>query len=108
MVTMVMALLATPILAASGKANYQVTRAMVVAGTEIQPGQYEVKWKSSSPEATVEFRLNGQVVATVQGKIQTLDKKPLYNSLVIGKDSSGREAIKELLFGEKDVKVVFE
>jgi hypothetical protein len=108
LVTVVLTLLATPIIAASGKATYQVTRTMVVAGTELQPGEYEVKWESKSPEADVTFKLNGKVVAKVQGKIETLETKPMYNTLLIGKDSSGREAIQGLLFGDKNVKVVFE
>jgi hypothetical protein len=108
MVTVIVTLLAAPIIAASGKATYQVTRPMVVAGTELQPGEYEVKWQSKSPEADVTFKLNGKVVAKVQGKIETLERKTMYNTLVIGKDSSGREAIQGLLFGDKDIKVVFQ
>ena len=107
-ITGMLTLLAAPIIAASGKATYQVTRPMIVAGSELQPGEYEVKWESKSPEADVTFKLNGKVVAKVQGKIETLENKTMYNTLVIGKDSSGRESIKGLLFGDKNVKVVFE
>ncbi len=100
-------LAAAPIMAAGNKVNYSVTKPVYVAGVEIQPGKYQVKWETKSPEATVVFILKGKTVATVQGKVEQLQKKSDYNSLIIGKDSAGRDAINALLFRNKDISVVF-
>jgi len=113
LVVVLLILVAAPIMAEDGKAqggkvNYSVSKPMVVAGTELKAGEYEVKWQSHSPEVTVEFRLQGRVVATVKGKIENLPKKSDYNSLRVGKDASGRDAIKALMFRDKSVSVVFE
>lgn len=100
-------LLAAPILVAGGTVNYSISKTMFVAGTEIASGEYEVKWAATGSDAKVTFKLNGRVVTTVQGKIEKLAKKSAYNSLTVGKDSAGKDAIKGLLFSDKDITVVF-
>jgi hypothetical protein len=100
-------LTAAPILAESGSANYTVSKPMFIAGTEIQAGEYQVKYKSNSPEVTVIVKSNGKVVATVKGKLEKLDKETDYTSLLVGKDSAGRDSIQALQFGGKKYKVVF-
>lgn len=108
LVVVLLVVLAAPILAAGGTVNYSVSKPMSVAGSEIQAGEYEVKWESKDTEATVAFKLKGKVVATVQGKIENLPKKSDYNSLVVGKDGSGRDAIKALLLSDKNFRIAFE
>jgi hypothetical protein len=100
-------LVAAPILAAGGTVNYSISKPMFVAGTEIPAGEYEVKWQAADSDAKVVFKSKGNVVATVQGKMEQLKKKSDYNSLTVGKDAAGHDAIKGLLFSGKDVTVVF-
>ena len=108
LVVVLLILVAAPILAAGGTVKYVVSRPMFVGGTELQPGEYEVKWQSHSPEATVVFKLQGKVMATVEGKVEKLEKKTAYTSLVVGKNATGQDMIKALLFGDKDISVVLE
>jgi len=100
-------LLAAPILAAGGTVNYSISKPMSVSGTELTAGEYEVKWEATGSEAKVVFKSKGKVIATVQGKVEKLAKKSDYNSLTVGKDAAGKDAIKGLLFSGKDVTVVF-
>jgi hypothetical protein len=100
-------LVAAPILAAGGTVNYSISKPMYISSTEIPAGEYEVKWEATGADAKVVFKSKGKVVATVEGKIEQLKKKSDYNSLTVGKDASGRDAIKGLLFSDKDVTVVF-
>jgi hypothetical protein len=92
-----------------GSGRFVVDRTLVAAGTEIKPGEYDVKWESHGPEATVEFTPIGKHQGVkVQGKIEEVNKKFDSNSLGIAKDPSGREVIKELQFSGKKMKIVFE
>lgn len=99
---------ATMALAAGGSAKFAVTNTLFVAGTEIKPGSYDVKWEATGSEATVIFVNQGREVAKIPAKLVEVDKKGDYNSLAIGKDSSGRDAIKGLQFAGKNVRIVFE
>jgi azurin len=99
---------AAPILAASGSATYSLSKTMFMANTKMQAGDYQMKYKSNGPEVTVTVKCEGKVVATVQGKLEKLDKPTDYTSLLIGKDSTGREVIEGLQFGGKKYRVVFQ
>jgi|WetSurMetagenome_2_1015567.scaffolds.fasta_scaffold717047_1 hypothetical protein len=102
-------LAAAPILAetTSGSGKFGVTTKLIAAGTEINPGEYSVKWKSNSPEATVTFITEGKAPIVVKGKIVMGDKKYDWNSILIEKDSSGRDVVKALQFGGKKMSIVF-
>jgi hypothetical protein len=98
---------AAPILAASGSATYSVSKTMLLGNTKIQAGDYEMKYKSDGPEVTVTVKSEGKLIATVKGKLEKLDRPTEYTSLLIGKDSAGRETIEALQFGGKKYRVVF-
>ena len=106
-VALLLLLTAAPLLALEGSAKFSVPQTMYIAGKEIKAGAYDVKWKSSSPEATVSFVVNGKVVLEVQGKIEELSKNNDYTSLLIGKDSTGRQAINGMRFGGKKITITF-
>ncbi len=100
-------LTAAPIFAESGSVSYTVYKNMLIAGTEIKAGEYQVKYQSNSPEVTVTFKAEGKVVATVKGKLEQLNKATDYTSLLVGKDSAGNDIIQALQFGGKKYRVVF-
>ncbi len=110
LVVTILVLLAAPILAAEGgSAKFVVTRNMYVAGTEIKAGAYEVKWEPSDKSAAVTFaRIGKTEEIKVQGKLEEVAKKYDFNSVAIGKDSAGREAIIQLQFSGKSIRIVFE
>ncbi len=92
----------------TGTAKFAVTNTLFVAGTEIKPGSYDVKWEATGSDATVIFINQGKEVAKIPAKLVEVDKKGDYNSLAIGKDAAGRDAIKGLQFAGKKVRIVFE
>jgi len=92
-----------------GSGTFVVPQTLLVAGTEIQAGEYDVKWESSSSEATVQFRpVERGSEVKVQGKIEDVDKKFESNAVGISKDASGRKVLEELQFGGKKMKIVFD
>jgi uncharacterized protein (TIGR02588 family) len=109
MVTLFLLLAATIIAAENGKARFAATRTIFAAGTELKAGQYDVKWEANGQETTVLFTPVGtRTEIKVQGKVEQSEKKYDYNSMVTGKDSAGRDAVKELQFKGNNVRIVFE
>jgi hypothetical protein len=109
-VALLVLLIAAPILATDGgSAKFSVTRPLFVAGNEVKIGTYDVKWETSGQATDVTFSAIGKnVVIKAQGKIEQVDKKFDYNSLVTGKDSAGREAIRQLQFRGGNIRIVFD
>ncbi len=103
-------LLASVIIASeSGSARFAATRTLFAGGTELKAGQYDVKWEAEGQETSVIFSPVGtRTDIKIQGKIEQSEKKYQYNSMVTGKDSQGRDAIKQLQFKGKNIKIVFE
>ncbi len=92
----------------SGSAKFAVTNTIFVAGNEIKPGSYDVKWEANGSDATVVFVNQGKEVAKIPAKVEEVNKKGDYNSLAIGKDSAGHDAIKGMQFAGKKIRIVFE
>ncbi|PYU28845.1 MAG: hypothetical protein DMG32_01795 [Acidobacteria bacterium] len=76
-------------------------------GAEMTPGFYQVEWVSHSPEATVTFRRNGQVVATAAGKLVERDTKYPADAVVYSNNADGSHTLKELRFGGSKQVLVF-
>jgi hypothetical protein len=109
LVTLLVFLAAVPTIAlANGSAKFTIPNTLFIAGNEVKPGEYDIKWESSSPEATVTFITKEKVVAKAQGKIVEGDKRFDFDTFLIGKDSAGRMTIKELQFSGKKFRIVFE
>lgn len=108
LVTLLILLAAIPMTMAKDSYVFAVSRTMFVAGTEIKAGTYDVKYEVNNAEATVMFYAHGKVIVKVQGKVEESKKPAENNSLAIGKDAAGREAIKALLFRDKTTTIVFE
>jgi hypothetical protein len=95
--------------AAEGTANFVVASPMFVAGNELQPGDYTIKWETTSAtEATVTFTIKGKVAAKVPAKCSALEQKNDRNSLMTGQDATGRNALKQIQFAGKKVRITFE
>src|ERR1700694_5442528 len=77
-------------------------------GAEMTPGFYVVDWVSHSPEATVTFRRNGQVVATAAGKWVERDTKAAADTVVYSTNADGTHTLKELRFGGMKQVLVFD
>ncbi len=105
--TVVILLIAIPVMAVEGSAKFVVTDTVSVAGNQLKPGAYDVKWESNASEAAVTFMSQGKAVLKVQGKIEELNEKNDSNSLLIMKDPSGKPVLKGLQFSGKKIRITF-
>jgi len=92
--------------AAANSRTLSFKTAVKLNGTDMTPGFYLVDWVSHSPEATVTFRRNGQVVATAAGKWVERDTRYETDSVVYTNNADGSHTLVELrLAGMKQVLV---
>jgi hypothetical protein len=102
-------LAAAPIIAqTSGSGRFGVQSKVIMAGTEVNPAEYSVKWKAEGSQATVTLSTYGKTPIVVKGKLVIAEKKYDWSTMSIEKDSSGRDVVKALLFGGKKISIVFE
>jgi hypothetical protein len=105
---MLMAILLTASLwaAAANSKTLSFRTAVSLNGAEMKAGFYVVEWVSHSPEATVTFKRNGQVIATTAGKWVDGEMKYPADAVVYTNNSDGTHTLKELRFaGSKQVLV---
>jgi len=93
--------------AAANSHTLSFRTAVTLNGAEMKPGFYVVEWVSHSPEATVTFRRNGQVVATAAGKWVDRDTKSPADSVVYSNNADGSHTLKELRFSGRKQALVF-
>lgn len=108
-VWMALAILLTASLwvAAANSHTLSFRTAVNLNGSQMKPGFYEVEWVTHSPEATVTFKRNGQVVATAPGKLVERDSKAPADAVVYSNNADGTHTLKEVRFGGSNKVLVF-
>jgi len=54
---------------ANGSAKFAVPRTLLIAGSQIKSGDYDVKWQSHSPEAEVMFTVDGHTALRSRARL---------------------------------------
>jgi hypothetical protein len=104
----VIIMLAASISAMAGNSrSFSFESPVKLNGMDIVPGYYTIDWISHSPEATVKFTKNGQVVATAEGKWVPRDKKYHQDGVVYTTNADGSRRLVELRFAGMKQALVF-
>jgi hypothetical protein len=77
-----------------------------INGTNLPAGEYVVKYDVDGSNAQVKFMKGGKEVATANGQVKTLTKRP-DSSQVILDNSGNSRSISEIDFGGKDTALSF-
>jgi hypothetical protein len=93
--------------AAASSKTLSFRTAVTLNGSELKPGFYEVEWVSHSPEATVTFRRNGQMVAMAPGKWVDRDMKSPVDAVVYTNNADGTHTLTEVRFAGRKQALVF-
>jgi hypothetical protein len=80
---------------------------VMLNGSKLPAGFYEVSWVSHSPEATVTFLKAGQVVTTAMGKFVDRDVKYDTDTVVYTNNPDGSHTLLEIRFAGRKQALVF-
>jgi uncharacterized protein YhdP len=90
-----------PISAAARSDNQRkvnLSTAVQVGSTQLQPGTYQLEWQGNGPAVNVEFIQNGQTVATTQARWVDKSQPAPYDSVVTEKAGNNQNRLMEIDF----------
>jgi hypothetical protein len=85
---------------ASNKGSLKVRETFEVAGQQLAPGEYQLRWDGSGSNVEVSFMQGRKEVAKASAKVVALDKASDYDSAVVD-HSSGKATVSEVRFAGK-------
>src|SRR5215471_18017123 len=85
----------------SHKGDLNIATAVQVAGKQLPPGDYVVKWNGEGPTTQVNIIRGGQVMATVPARVVTLDQKADDNAAEVKNAGTGERTLIGIRFGGK-------
>lgn len=96
--------LLTALAVADSKQKGEVTFSdhVMVSNTQLEPGNYVVRWNGSGPGVQLQFMHDGKEVASVTGNV--IEQKNPYKSVTTNAGENGSRVLTEIAF--LDVKVV--
>jgi hypothetical protein len=80
---------------------------VILNGTKLPTGFYEINWVSHSPEATVTFVKAGQVMVMAMGKFVDRDTRYNADAVVYTNNADGSHTLLEIRFGGRKQALVF-
>ena len=86
---------------AANKGSMQVSDPVTVNGTQLNPGEYSVKWDGAGPNVEVSIMRGKNVVATVPARVVDLNQSPVRDSLVTIVNNDGHTSLNEIRFAGK-------
>jgi hypothetical protein len=86
-----LALAGSSFAADSHKANFQISEAVQVNGTQLAPGDYVARWNGEGPDVQVNITRNGKSLATVPARLVQLDQKSNGDSTECRKSGNSKE-----------------
>ncbi len=93
--------------AASKTENLSLIHDAQLNGTTIPAGDYKVKLDENGSTCQVKVMKGSKTVATANGELKQLDKKPEYNQIKLQNDAGGVPAISEMEFHNSTTAITF-
>jgi hypothetical protein len=94
-------------LAGTKSTNVTLSQDVTLNGTSLPAGEYVVKYDVNGSNAQVKFTKAGKEVASANGQVKTLAKKPFTNQVQLN-SSGSTPSISEIDFGGKETAITFE
>ena len=98
-------------LAALGRGNshsVDISDAVQIGSTQLQPGNYRVEWQGSGSVVQVSFQQNGKTVVTVPATLKTADNEVTQDAVLTNKTNADISTLKEIDFGRQKESLVFD
>jgi len=79
-----------------------------IGGKQVSAGSYLLRWKADGSAAQISIEQKGKSVAEVNAKVTERAEKSDSDSIAIGKNAQGADAVKEIRLGGKKTVFVLE
>jgi hypothetical protein len=86
---------------AATKASLQLSNPVLVNGTQLKPGEYNLQWEGSGPNVELSIMQGKKVLAKVPAHVVDLDTPSNYDAAVTKKNDSGPNSLAGLRFQGK-------
>ena len=86
---------------AANKGSLEVTDPVSVAGKQLAPGNYTVKWDVAGPTVEVNILKGNKVVATTSARVVDVDRSPDHDSAMVRANGDGSRSLSEIRFSGK-------
>jgi hypothetical protein len=86
--------------------SVNISDAVQVGNTQLQPGNYKVEWQGTGPDVQVSFLQNGKTVATVPGTLKT--NPQVSQDAIVTDNASASRKLDEIDFGRDKQALVFQ
>jgi hypothetical protein len=92
---------------AANKGNLQISDTVTLAGKQLAPGNYTVRWEGSGPSVQASIIQGKYVVATVPARLVDLDRTPGHDAAVTRRGENGSKSLDEIRFYGKKQALAF-
>jgi len=79
----------------------------VLSGTSLSAGEYNIRWETHSPEASVQFVRRHKVVLSTKGKVEARNKSYDRDTVVFNVAADGSFSLVEIRFAGSSGVLVF-
>jgi len=86
---------------AANKGALEVTDPVSVAGKQLAPGNYTVKWDGAGPTVEVSIMKGNKVVATTSARVVDVDRSLDHDSAMVRANGDGSRSLSEIRFSGK-------
>jgi hypothetical protein len=86
---------------AATKASLQLSNPVMVNGTQLKPGDYNLQWEGSGPNVELSIMQGKKVLAKVPAHVVDLDRPATYDAAVTKKNDSGPNSLAGIRFQGK-------
>jgi hypothetical protein len=91
-----------------GTIKWTFDHPVLIGGKQVEAGAYLLKWKVDSSAAEISIEQKGKPVAEAHAKVIEREDKADSDTIAIGKNAQGADAVKEIRLGGKKTVFVLE
>ena len=81
------------------RGSLNVSSPIQIAGHQLAPGDYQVKWDGNGPHTQVAILQHGKTIVTAAASVKDLGQKSPYDANDVAASANGQKTLKEIRFG---------
>lgn len=86
---------------ASNKASIQFLDTVTVAGQQVKPGDYSIKWEGTGPNVELSILKGNKVVATTPARLVDVNEAPMRDTAVMKSAPDGSRQLSQIQMAGK-------